>query len=699
MKKNLLIMVGLWLGASSALQAQTFTVTNLNFPVQNADIGAVDIDKDGDIDLLIAGDNSGRFVQLFKNDGSGNYTLATSPFAAVGLASLDFGDVDGDGNLDVIESGFAASPLAKLYKSNALGEFAEVTPAPFQQIAPTSGFADLNNDGYLDVYVFGNHDIGDSRAKIYFNNKTGGFTESAQFNNFKFIDPVVNVVDYDNDKDLDLFVMAYEANSDNRFSKMFRNDNGIFTVQDLGLIPKGSGSAVWGDYDSDGFLDLLLNGDGGINSGEASDFIYRLYRNVGGTFTAATTFPNHRQISVGDGGRFADWDNDGDLDIIITGFNDAENRQATSIFLNNLGIFTPYVANATLPGVSESSIEVTDVDNDNDLDLILTGYSGNNFGGTGSPYNSNVTVLVKNGSLIPNLAPTAPTNLSATGNQAAVTLSWNAATDVTTPANALSYNIFLVDQAGKWFYYPLADTTTGRSKLYRLGNVNLNKSWIIKDLPAGTYRWGVQAVDNSFVGSTFATSGFTINANGTLPIILSNYAVKADGKKSLIEWSTSSEQNNSHFEIERSSNGTNYFKIATVAGKGTTSATTNYSVYDNNPSSGVNYYRLTQFNKDGKSVSFGTKTINFSFDPKALVIAYPNPAESNVGIRLTNFTGNKISVRMTDLMGRVLHTEVIAAGNGQGYYPLHFNSKPAAGQYMLSVDGEGLRQILKLTIK
>ncbi|MCW3113199.1 MAG: hypothetical protein JWR18_1595 [Segetibacter sp.] len=209
MKKNLLIMVGLWLGASSALQAQTFTVTNLNFPVQNADIGAVDIDKDGDIDLLIAGDNSGRFVQLFKNDGSGNYTLATSPFAAVGLASLDFGDVDGDGNLDVIESGFAASPLAKLYKSNALGEFAEVTPAPFQQIAPTSGFADLNNDGYLDVYVFGNHDIGDSRAKIYFNNKTGGFTESAQFNNFKFIDPLVTVVDYDNDKDLDLFVMAY----------------------------------------------------------------------------------------------------------------------------------------------------------------------------------------------------------------------------------------------------------------------------------------------------------------------------------------------------------------------------------------------------------------------------------------------------------------------------------------------------------
>ena len=700
MKKNLLLLLSLGLLTTTNVSAQTFTVSNLNFPVQNADIGAIDIDKDGDIDLLIAGDADGRVVQLFLNDGTGNYTATTSPFPGVGLASFDFGDVDGDGNTDVIESGFAANAIAALFKSNVSGEFTEVMPAPFEQIAPSSGFADLNNDGYLDVYVFGNHNIADSRAKIYFNNKNGGFTESAQFNDFKFIDPFVTVVDYDNDGDLDLFVMAgFEDNSGNRFSKMFKNDNGTFSVQDLGLIQKGFGSAVWGDYDGDGFLDLLLNGDGGINTGEASDYIYRLYRNVSGTFTETTTFPNHRQISVGDGGRFADWDNDGDLDIIITGFNDMEERQATSIFINTLGIFTPSINNASLPGVSESSIEVADVDNDNDLDLILTGYSGNNFGEQGSSFNSNVTVLIKNNALLPNLAPLAPSNLSVTGNTESLTFTWNAGLDVTTPLNSLSYNLFLVNAEGHWFYYPLSDTATGKLRLQRLGNVNLNKAWVIKGLPEGTYRWGVQAIDNSFVGSAFAKSSFTIDATGSLPVLLTSYTAAAEGKKSRIEWTTASELNNSHFEVERSENGKDFYPLATVAGKGTTGNASSYAVYDNNPSKGTNYYRLTQYNADGKPTSYGIKTVNFSNAARASAIVYPNPAPANFGIRLSNFEGKQITVSMTDMMGKLLHKEVVATQNGQGYYQLHLNQKPLSGQYMLQISGDGLKETLKVILK
>ncbi len=134
--------------------------------------------------------------------------------------------------------------------------------------------------------------------------------------------------------------------------------------------------------------------------------------------------------------------------------------------------------------MSESSIEVADLDDDGDLDMILTGYSNNNFGGPGTAYNRRVALILNNPIPFPNLAPTAPTNLAASGNQASLTLSWNAATDLTTPQNGLSYNLFLVDNAGKWFYYPLADTTTGKLKLQRVGNVNMNKGWIIKGLPS-----------------------------------------------------------------------------------------------------------------------------------------------------------------------------------------------------------------------
>jgi hypothetical protein len=54
---------------------------------------------------------------------------------------------------------------------------------------------------------------------------------------------------------------------------------------------------------------------------------------------------------------------------------------------------------------------------------------------------------------------------------------------------------------------------------------------------------------------------------------------------------------------------------------------------------------------------------------------------------------------MTDMMGKLVHKEVIGAENGQGYYLLHFSSRPVSGQYMLSVNGEGLKETLKVILK
>ncbi|WP_210488344.1 T9SS type A sorting domain-containing protein [Rufibacter aurantiacus] len=521
MKKYLpfLLCLGL-LSQQEEASAQSFTMKNLNFPVQHGDVSAVDIDRDGDMDLLIMGEVSGteRFVQLFINDGAGNFTKTASPFLAGAFASIDWGDVDNDGRLDLLQSGFGATPFTALFKSNAAGVFTQVANSGIQQVTPGTGFADLNNDGYTDIYAFGNanNTANDAtRAKIYFNNKSGGFTESAQFNDFKFIDPEISTVDFDKDGDLDLFVNGFEVVSNSRFSKMFVNTNGTFAVRDLGLIQKGFGGAVWGDYDADGDLDLLLNGDGGAN-GEPSSDIYRLYKNTAGAFAQATTFSTYRQIAVGDGGRFADWDNDGDLDVIVTGWDDTAKRQATAIFLNNAGTFTAMANNDRLPGVSESSIEVADIDGDSDLDLMLTGFSGNNFNGANSAYNDKVSVIVVNPATTVNTAPAMPATLQATmGTGGAVTLSWSAATDATTSANSLSYNIFLQDAAGKVYIHPMADTTTGKLMVQKMGNVQLNTSWTIKDLPQGRYRYGVQAIDNSFMGSPFMKTSFTIT-NGVL---------------------------------------------------------------------------------------------------------------------------------------------------------------------------------------
>ncbi len=330
MKKNLLFLLCFALFAGKQSRAQ-FTVTDLGLEVQHADISAVDLDNDGDLDIVISGQLN--MLGVYKNNG-GTFTLDPStPFQGLTFATMDWGDINGDGKLDMLQNGFpdGQPPITRLYTSDGAGNFtASSTVLP--QLTPSSGFADLNNDGYTDMFIFGNYF--DGKCKILFNDKNGGFTESAQFDAYNWIDPNVTLVDYDNDKDLDLFVNAYDDIAHTRFAKMFKNDNGTFTETNINIIQKSYGSAVWGDYNSDGYLDLLLNGDGDAASGEDNNNIYRLYSNVNGVFTAVQTFSTYRQISTGDGGRFADIDNDGDLDIIVTGYSEDLQTQATAIYIN-----------------------------------------------------------------------------------------------------------------------------------------------------------------------------------------------------------------------------------------------------------------------------------------------------------------------------------------------------------------------------
>ncbi|WP_192822145.1 T9SS type A sorting domain-containing protein [Rufibacter sp. LB8] len=533
MKKKLPFLLCLGLLGYTSASAQSFTLRNLNSGgVQHADISVVDVDSDGDLDIFLSGDGPQvdgvwtRIKQLYLNNGSGVFTAVESPFMGGGMATIDWGDINGDGKLDMVQAGFAANGYSALYTSNGTGTFTPMTVDPdFAASAPNVGFADLNNDGYQDIYSFSNANIG--RSVLYMNDKQGGFTVSEQFDNFAFIDPQVSVVDFDNDGDLDLFVNAYDENNRTRFSKMFVNTNGTFAVRDLGLKQKGFGSATWGDYDGDGDLDMLLNGDGYQGTGEDSDDVYRLYKNTNGVFAEATTFTRFRQISVGDGGKFADWDNDGDLDIIVTGWAGDLNRQATAIFLNTNGTFAPMTNNDKLPGVSESSIEVADIDGDSDLDLLLTGFSGNNFEGAGTAFNSQISMIVVNPATTVNAAPAAPANLRVTaGTGGAMTFSWDAAVDATTPQAGLTYNLFLMNlTTGRTFSYAMADTTSGKLMLQRMGNVQMNKSWTINGLPNGRYRVGVQAVDNSFAGSPFMMKSLTIT-NGVITSVRDERAPK-----------------------------------------------------------------------------------------------------------------------------------------------------------------------------
>ena len=136
------------------------------------------------------------------------------------------------------------------------------------------------------------------------------------------------------------------------------------------------GATAWGDYDNDGDLDLLVSG---CTDSKCSDSVTILYDNDGGTFTVGHTF----SLGFYDGSvAWGDYDNDGDLDLALTGRSNY-GQLNTWIINNDEGSLKIYsLTNLILTGVYNSSVEWGDYDNDGDLDLVVTGCTG----GSGTEY-------------------------------------------------------------------------------------------------------------------------------------------------------------------------------------------------------------------------------------------------------------------------------------------------------------------------
>lgn len=127
------------------------------------------------------------------------------------------------------------------------------------------------------------------------------------------------------------------------------------------LIPSYGGVIRWADLDSDNDLDLIYNG-----FSETSDAQIKVYKNEGGHFISQeTNLPGIRN------GMFdlADLDNDNDLDIALSGLGNSGN---ISVVYENKGNFS-FELKQSLPGLINATVSWADMDNDNDPDLLIAG--------------------------------------------------------------------------------------------------------------------------------------------------------------------------------------------------------------------------------------------------------------------------------------------------------------------------------------
>jgi type IX secretion system substrate protein len=148
--------------------------------------------------------------------------------------------------------------------------------------------------------------------------------------------------------------------------------------------------------------------------------------------------------------------------------------------------------------------------------------------------------------------------------------------------------------------------------------------------PAGN----ILSTTNFTAFSSFSLANNTGGLNA-LPVELVFFKGNISDQGVILRWQTASEWNNDYFDIEVSSDGEYFKKIAQVMGKGTTNKVSNYEYLDRFSSLGLNYYRLKQVDFDGSFALSNTILVVNNIEPKLVFSAYPQPASNQLTIRLS----------------------------------------------------------------
>ena len=171
-----------------------------------------------------------------------------------------------------------------------------------------------------------------------------------------------------------------------------------------------------------------------------------------------------------------------------------------------------------------------------------------------------------------------------------------------------------------------------------------------------------------------------------LPVILSDYKATLQISNNIaVTWTTTEEVNDNYFLVEKSIDGTTFNTIATVVA-GNLLTGSNYKVLDVNPVIGDNYYRLSQFDKDGKKTVFSVKVVSVNSNAKKSVTIYPNPLNNQkFMLNILNPVSSRVNVQLFGLTGNVLYEgNFTLLGND---LQVNLPVKPATGMYILKVNG------------
>lgn len=512
-------------------EPDTFAFSTMTPELPTAIGGAVrwgDVDGDGDLDLALCGTSQGQpFAHVYRNRGDGVMELH-QVLHGVERGALDWGDCDNDGDLDLIVTGYRDKrPLTVLYRNGAadgtrLGVLIEQGSSLPSIGNGAAAWGDYDGDGDLDLLLCGD---------------TRDYDQP--------LPPCLGPSPMQHPPGTSWMCGVFQSGqTPNPLTAIFRNEGLVLRGKDAGkwrfqkvdaalppLFSYSGGKAVtaraeWCDMTGDGRPDLLLGGmipmSGRV---EFSRPTASVFLNTGpgqplGSWTfqqggelLAASFEDALQALT-----CADWNGGGWPDVLMSGWLNGPGTVPAQLLIGDGGrYFLPQAPLAvTLPGNEKRFAGGPAVfghfDNDARLDVVLNGRwgittsGGIGGGGTGG------RLFLNQGSI--NHRPTPPDNLTATASAdgTRITFSWGESSDGINPVRP-SYNLHVERTDGQPGGMPgMADNTTGLRRVARHGNVWHHRAWTLRNLPAGEYRWRVQAIDSALATSAFTTAGQNFTA-------------------------------------------------------------------------------------------------------------------------------------------------------------------------------------------
>ena len=460
----------------NALHAQWAEVPLDLIGMWGSSVSLVDYDLDNDLDIFLTGsiDPSGiPECKIYRNLGNNVFSVWDPGFSGTYRGHSCWADFNGDGYPDLMIVGRiseASLPSSRMYLGSADGSFSLAGVDLWGLDYAWTDAGDYDNDGDMDILITGVRS-GTNYIKLYRNEGNLNFNEV-----YAGLQDVANGqchwVDIDNDGDLDISVLG------SGHCLIYRNEGtDTFTRINYNFEPLSYSASAWGDFNNDGFPDLITAGQGVQGVGTY------LYENIGdGSF---------REVQHNISGRMSgslmwgDFDNDGWQDLFISGGAYPYGPRVSSLY-KNMGNRNFSLLTTGITPVSSSSSAFGDLDNDNRLDIVISGYTGT---GYVSKYYRNLNPLV-------NAAPSVP---ELVWDQQHSILRCIHSGDDSTPGEALSYNIRIGSSPGADDIFPVLENAFG----YRIEARRGRKCFYFEPEPNRQYYASAQAIDHSFAGSAF----------------------------------------------------------------------------------------------------------------------------------------------------------------------------------------------------